>query len=256
MSPNARSSRRALVTGGSRGIGEAIAKRLAADGHDVIIAGRSQAALETLAKEISATAIVLDVSDRVATDRFIKDVLERFDRIDILVNNAGIARSAPTVDVSDKDWDEIMEVNATSAFRLCRGFLRGMVKAGFGRIVNIASNGGVSGYRYTAAYCASKHAMVGLTRALAMEVAPTGVTVNAVCPGWVDTDMAEAAVTRIAKKTGRGEEAAKKSLEDMSPQGRMMTAAEVAHAVSFLCADGAQGVNGQTLVIDGGAVMK
>jgi len=244
--------RRVLVTGGGRGIGRAIAGRLAEHGAAVVVAGRTVAEIEETARAVGGTALVLDVTDRAA----IAGLRAHTGAFDVLVNNAGIAGSAPYDRTGDAMWDDMFAVNVTSAFLLCRAFLPDMVKAGWGRVVNIASNAGLSGYAYTAAYCASKHAMVGLTRALATEVARSGVTVNAVCPGWVRTRMTDEAVARIAKKTGRSEDAAMKSLEGMSPQGRLVEPDEVAHAVSSLCEEGARGIHGQTIVVDGGQVMK
>jgi 3-hydroxybutyrate dehydrogenase len=149
-----------------------------------------------------------------------------------------------------------MELDAAAPFRLIRALAPAMVAAGWGRVVNIASNAGISGYGYTAAYCAAKHAMVGYTRALAIDLGRTGVTINAVCPGWVDTEMAGEAVRRIAAKTGRSLDEARGSLTSMTPQRRLIEPAEVAHAVVSLCAHEARGIHGQTIVIDGGAVLK
>lgn len=242
----------ALVTGGGRGIGEAIARRLAADGADVIVCGRSEEALEKVAQAIGGKALVVDLMDRKATDAFVLKV----GAIDILVNNAGIAESAPLHRCDDDMWDRMMELNATASFRLVRAFVPGMIENGFGRVINIASNAGVSGYAYTAAYCASKHAMVGFTRGLAMDLARTPVTINAVCPGWVDTDMVAEAVERIAGKTGRDENEARDSLAKMTPQGRIIEPSEVAHLVASLCPHEARGIHGQTLVLDGGQILK
>lgn len=242
----------ALVTGGGRGIGEACARALGAAGATVVVCGRKQADLEAVANAIGGRAIVCDVSDRAATDRMVA-VLPK---IDILVNNAGIAESAALEKTTDELWDRIIELDATSPFRLTRALVPAMVRAGWGRVVNIASNAGVSGYGYTAAYCAAKHAMVGWTRALAIDLAKTGVTINALCPGWVRTQMAQEAVARIAAKTGRGEDQARQALESMSPQKRMIEPEEVAHTALMLCADGARGIHGQTIVIDGGAILK
>ncbi len=183
-------------------------------------------------------------------------MLGKLGAIDILINNAGAAESASLEHTSDALWDRIVELDATSPFRVTRALVPAMVKAGWGRVVNIASNAGVSGYAYTAAYCAAKHAMVGWTRALAIDLARTGVTINALCPGWVETAMSAEAVARIAEKTGRSEADAKKALEMMSPQRRMIQPAEVAHAALMLCADVARGIHGQTIVIDGGAILK
>lgn len=242
----------ALVTGGGRGIGEACARALAEAGASVVVCGRKQADLERVAGEIKGRAIVCDVSDRAATDRMVAEL----PKIDILVNNAGIAESAALEKTTDEMWDRIIELDATSPFRLTRALVPAMVKSGWGRIVNIASNAGVSGYGYTAAYCAAKHAMVGWTRALAIDLAKTGVTINALCPGWVRTNMAQEAVARIAAKTGRGEDQARQALESMSPQKRMIEPEEVAHTALMLCADNARGIHGQTLIIDGGAILK
>ena len=251
MQPNL-TGKRALVTGGGRGIGAACARELAAAGAKVIVAGRTAAQNEAVANEIQGEAFTLDLLDRKATDAFISEV----GTIDILVNNAGAAESAPLDKMTDEIWDKIMEIDATAPYRLIRGFAPKMVKAGWGRVVNIASNAGVSGYRYSSAYCAAKHAMVGYTRALAIELARTGVTINAICPGWVQTQIVDEAVSRIAKTTGRSIDEARKTLEVMNPQHRLLDVTEVSHAVVMLCADAARGIHGQTLVIDGGAILK
>jgi NAD(P)-dependent dehydrogenase (short-subunit alcohol dehydrogenase family) len=242
----------ALVTGGGRGIGEACARALATAGASVIVCGRKQADLEAVASDINGRAIVCDVSDRQATDR----MLAELPKIDVLVNNAGIAESAALDRTTDELWDRIIEVDATAPFRLTRALVPQMIKSGWGRVINIASNAGVSGYGYSSAYCAAKHAMVGWTRALAIDLAKTGVTINALCPGWVRTQMSDEAVARIAAKTGRGEDQARHALESMSPQKRMIEPDEVAHTALMLCNDGARGIHGQTIVIDGGAILK
>jgi len=242
----------AMVTGGGRGIGAAIARALAGAGARVLVCGRTQADLDALAKEIGGVAMRVDLTNRTATDEMIASA----GHVDVLVNNAGAAESAPIDRTTDALWDRIMELDATAAFRVTRGFLPGMLKAGWGRIINIASNAGVSGYGYSTAYCAAKHAMVGMTRALAIDLAKTGVTINALCPGWVETQMVDEAVTRIAQKTGKSLDEARTTLAAMSPQKRMIGPEEVAHTALMLCAHDARGIHGQTIVIDGGAVLK
>ena len=250
--------RTALVTGGGRGIGEAIARSLAEAGAQVVVTGRSDDAIGRVAADIGGRAIRADLADRYSSDELISLIRKspEIAAIDILVNNAGVALSAPLAAVGDEDWDRTLEINATAAFRLARAFVPGMVERGWGRLVNIASNAGVSGYRYTAAYCASKHAMVGFTRALAVDLGPSGVTANAICPGWVETDMGNEAVERIADKTGRSIREARAALENMSPQRRFFQPDEVAAVAMLLCSEGGRGINGQTIVIDGGAVLK
>jgi 3-hydroxybutyrate dehydrogenase len=252
-------TRRALVTGGGRGIGKAIALALAEAGAQVLVTGRSQRELAEVAAATGGRALLADLAERRDADRLAAELAEdaaRHGPIQVLVNNAGIADSAALDKTDDAMWDRIQEVNVTAPFRLIRALVPAMVEAGWGRVINIASNAGVTGYGYTAAYCASKHALVGLTRALAVDLARTGVTINALCPGWVDTQMVADASARIAGKTGRSVAEATASLAAMTPQRRLIAPAEVAHAALALCADAARGIHGQTLVIDGGQVMK
>jgi len=242
----------AVVTGGGRGIGAAIARTLAAAGARVVVCGRTRADLDAVAREIGGVALRLDLTDRTQTDEVIASV----GHVDVLVNNAGMAESAALDRTSDVIWDRIMELDVTAPFRVTRALVPSMIRSKWGRVINIASNAGVSGYGYSTAYCAAKHAMVGMTRALAIDLARTGVTINALCPGWVETQMADEAVTRIAAKTGRSEDEARTQLAAMSPQRRMITPDEVAYAALMLCGEGARGIHGQTIVIDGGAVLK
>lgn len=245
----------ALVTGGGRGIGRAIAERLAERGARVIVSGRTQAELDETASAIGGVPLVLDVANRSAVQAAIQRLNSDLGPVDVLINNAGIADSAPFDRTSDETWDRAFEINVTAAFALCRGLIPAMIERKWGRVVNVASNAGRSGYAYTTAYCASKHALVGLTRALAAEIPRSGVTVNAVCPGWVETRMSKEAASRIADKTGRSAEDASKALASMSPQKRLLDAEEVAHMVLALVSSDARGMNGQAIVIDGGQVM-
>lgn len=247
--------RHALITGGGRGIGRAIAGRLAQEGARVIIAGRTRHEVEAAASELSGVGLVMDVADRASVAAALAHVAEKLGPVEILVNNAGAAESAPLDRTSDELWDRMMAVNATAAFTLCRALLPPMVARGWGRVVNVASNAGLTGYAYTAAYCAAKHAVVGLTRALAMEVARSQVTVNAVCPGFVNTRLADEAVERIVDKTGKSAAEARRALTAMSPQRRLVEPTEVAHVVAMLCSDAARSVHGQSIAVDGGQVM-
>ncbi|MEP7124506.1 MAG: SDR family NAD(P)-dependent oxidoreductase [Byssovorax sp.] len=245
----------ALVTGGGRGIGRAIAAVLAGHGALVVVAGRTLAELDETARAVGGLALRMDAADRASVQAAVAELAARAGRVDILVNNAGVAESAPFDRTTDAMWDHMMAVNVGSAFALCRALIPPMIAAGWGRVINLASNAGLTGYAYSSAYCASKHAMIGMTRALAVEIARTPVTVNSVCPGWVNTAMADEAVRRIAEKTGKGEEQARRALEGMSPQRRLVEPDEVAHVVSMLCSDQARSIHGQSIPVDGGQVM-
>jgi len=249
----------ALVTGGGRGIGRAVALSLASAGADVAVTARSSKELDETAAAIRALgrraeAMVCDVSERTQVDAMIARVRTALGDPLILVNNAGIALSAKLADTTDEMWDRMLRVNASGAFYCTRAVLPLMLAAKWGRIVNMASVAGRAGAPYIAAYTASKHALLGLTRAVAAEVASRGITVNAVCPGYVDTEMTDASAANIVKRTGRTEEDARKILEGFSPQGRLMTAPEVAAMTTYLCSEAARGINGQGMVIDGGAL--
>ncbi len=236
-----------LVTGGGKGIGKAVVARFAAAGDRVIAVGRDRDALERT--DASATE-VCDVTeeDQVAA------LFERVGPVDVLVNNAGMATSDPFARTALASWQAHLDVNATGAFLCTRAAIGAMSERGSGRIVMVASTAGRIGFRYSSAYVASKHAVVGLMRAVATELAGTGVTANAVCPSYVRTDMTRRSVERIASATARSEEEAEAALAAQSPLGRLLEPDEVAFAVQFLAAPEAAAINGQTLVLDGGGV--
>ncbi len=245
----------AFVTGASRGIGEGIARALAQAGYRVACAARSKDAISALAEEIGGLAVPLDLTETDAISEAIDIVESTLGPIDVLVSNAGVAMSAPLERTSDADWDSTIAVNLTAGFLLTRRVVPGMVERGAGRVIYLASNAGLSGYAYTSAYCASKHGVIGLMRALAIENARTGVTFNAVCPGFVETDIVRETIEKIQATTGRDAEAARRALEKMNPQGRLIQVDEVVHAVMALVDEGARGINGQAITIDGGQVM-
>ena len=248
------------MTGGGRGIGAAIAEALARRGASVTVMGRSKAPLERSAAhlrdkyDVSAAAIECDVSDGESVARAFAAASDEHGPAYALVNNAGQGESAKFTDMDRALWDRTMAVNLTGTFLCTSCALPGMLAAGTGRVVNIASTAALRGYRTMTAYCASKHGVLGLTRALALETAAQGVTVNAVCPGYTDTDLAQSAVENIMGARGVSREGALAMLLKTIPQGRLTTPAEVATAVAWLCSPYAQAVTGIALPIAGGEV--
>ncbi|MFS2217009.1 SDR family NAD(P)-dependent oxidoreductase [Telluria sp. Tellsp104] len=245
--------RHAVVTGASRGIGLAIARALRAHGVRVTLMARDARVLEAAAAELGGDTAwqTVDVTDAEG----VAAAFARAGAVDILVNNAGQAASAPFGRTDAALWQRMLDVNLTGAYHCMQAALPGMLDAGWGRVVNVASTAGLTGYRYVAAYCAAKHGLVGLTRALALEVAARGVTVNAVCPGFTDTDIVADAVANIVRKTGRTADQARAELAAGNPQGRLVRPDEVAHAVAWLCMPGAAALNGQAIAVAGGEVM-
>jgi NAD(P)-dependent dehydrogenase (short-subunit alcohol dehydrogenase family) len=243
----------AVVTGASRGIGLAVARALRAQGARVTLMARDQHALAAAAAELGGDTAwqTVDVTDADS----VAAAFARAGALDILVNNAGQAASAPFGRTDAALWQRMLDVNLTGAYHCIQAALPGMLEAGWGRVVNVASTAGLTGYRYVAAYCAAKHGLVGLTRALALEVASRGVTVNAVCPGYTETDIVADAVANIVRKTGRSADQARAQLAAANPQGRLVQPEEVAHAVAWLCMPGAAAMNGQAIAVAGGEVM-
>jgi NAD(P)-dependent dehydrogenase (short-subunit alcohol dehydrogenase family) len=252
--------RHAVVTGGGTGIGLAVARALAGLGAAVTVMGRRAeplaAAVEALrAADGEAQAVPCDVTDEGRVNRAFVQARAGLGPVSVLVNNAGAARSAPFLKTGPELWGEMLAVNLTGAFLCTRAALPDMLEAGFGRVVSVASTAGLAGYPYVAAYCAAKHGLVGMTRALALETARTGVTVNAVCPGFTDTDLIADSVRTITAKTGRSAEEARGALAAHNPQGRLVTPGEVAEAVAWLCLPSSQSMTGQAIAVAGGEVM-
>ena len=252
----------ALVTGGGRGIGRAIALEFAREGADVIVAARSVDQVEAVAQEIGAqfprkaVAVACDVSDLRSVEKMFESAREFFGRgPDILVNNAGIAESAPLTKTTDDLWRRHLEINLSGTFYCTRAALAAMIERRWGRIINIASIAGKTGAPYIAAYSASKHGVLGLTRSAAMEVAAKGITVNAICPGYVDTEMTTRGVENITKKTRLSADEAMESIRKMSPQNRIIAPEEVAALALLLASEDGRGINGQAINIDGGSVL-
>ena len=247
----------AFVTGGGRGIGRAIVLRFAGAGARIVVAARSTGEVQAVAAEVEraggqALPVHCDVTSAASVQASVEETLRRFGSVDVLVNNAGVAESAPFTRLDRKLWDRTLAVNLTGTYLCMREVLGSMIERRWGRIINIASTAAQEGYAYTAAYCAAKHGVLGLTRAVALEVERQGITVNAICPGWVDTEMTAASIARIVKATGRTPEAARAELEGMNPQGRLIRPEEVAALAFWLAGGEASSVTGQAYNVDDG----
>lgn len=252
----------AVVTGGGRGIGAAIARRLLADGASVTLLGRDAGALQATVQALREVApaaavsfVTADIADADSVARAFAAAAEQAGPVSMLVNNAGQAHSAPFLKTDAALWRRMLDVNLTGTFLCTQAALPAMLDAGWGRIVNVASTAGLIGYGYVSAYCAAKHGVIGLTRALALETAAKGVTVNAVCPGYTETDIVRDAVANIVGKTGRTEEQARAELAARNPQRRLVQPEEVADAVAWLCQPSAGAITGQSIPVAGGEVM-
>ncbi len=260
MSEGSLAGRVALITGASRGIGQAIAVAFAREGASIALAARNRTELEAVAVEAgqggrTVVPLVCDVTDQGQIDRLAAETLARLGAVDVLVNSAGIAESHKFLGHPDDLWDRALQVNLTGVYRVCKAIAPGMTQRQWGRIINIASVAAKAGARYVAAYTASKHGVLGLTRALAVELAPYNVTVNAICPGYVDTPMTQRSIENIAARTGRTPAEARKALEGLNPQHRLIEPEEVAAVAVLLAGEAARGITGQAINVDGGSVM-
>jgi 3-hydroxybutyrate dehydrogenase len=249
----------ALVTGAARGIGLMVARRLLQQGCRVTLTGRNVQALEQAAQQLEPLGevgfVAGDVGRAESVSAAFAKAREQFGPVDILVNNAGQAVSERFDRMTEQAWHSMLSVNLTGTFHCIQAALPDMLAQKWGRIVNVASTAGLQGYAYVSAYCAAKHGVVGLTRSLALEVAKKGITVNAVCPGYTETDLVRDALDNIMKKTGMTLDEARAKLAESNPQGRLVQPEEVADAVAWLCQPGAGAVNGQSIPVDGGEVM-
>ena len=254
--------RLAFITGGGRGIGRAIAHAFAAEGAGVAVAARTLDEVNAVAKEVAtefktdALALTCDVRQREWVNEAFDSFRAHFGRgPDIVVNNAGVAKSALFVNTDEPFWELHLNTNLGGTFRCTHAALPEMIERGWGRVINVASIAGKTGAPYVSAYAASKHGVLGLTRSLALEVATNGITVNAICPGYVETDMTTRGIENIVAKTGKSADSALEMLKKMSPQNRLVTPEEVAAVALLLASEEGRGINGQAINVDGGTVL-
>ena len=250
----------ALITGGSGGLGRALARAFSGRGHPVVIIGRGRERLGPVAEEIARNggqvlALPCDITRREQLKSLAERISAAMGAPQILINNAGIARAASFVEMRDELWDETLQTNLTGAYNCCKVFLPGMLKSGWGRIINIASTTAKVGYSHVSAYAASKHGLLGLTRTLALETARQGITVNAICPGYVDDERTRENARRMAEKTGKSVEEILRLFGSSAPQNRLIAPEEVASLALLMASDKLGGMTGQAINVDGGAVM-
>ena len=246
----------AVVTGGGKGIGATIARSLSLAGAKVTLMGRDLSALESTAAELdTAQSISVDITDEKAVTQCFADAEASYGATDILVNNAGAAESSPITRTDSELWRRMMEVNLDGVFYACRAALPSMLSTGHGRIINIASTAGLSGYPYVSAYCAAKHGVIGLTKSIAIELVRKNITVNALCPGYVETELLQRSIDNIVEKTNSSEDDARATLQAVNPQNRFVQPEEIAATVLWLCSPGAESVTGQAIALAGGEIL-
>jgi len=248
------SNQHAVVTGGASGIGEAIAERLAETGMRITLMGRNAERLSATAERLNTASQQVDITCADEVRHGFAAAVQANGPVSILINNAGSAESCPFTKMDNDLWDRMLAVNLTGTYLCSRSVVNAMSKAGFGRIINIASTASRKGYAYVSAYCAAKHGVLGLTRALALELARKGVTVNAVCPGFTDTDMLARSLDTIVESTGMQRDEALAELVKNNPQGRLIAPREVAETVVWLCSTGSASITGQAIAVAGGEI--
>jgi len=249
-----------LVTGGGGGLGRVLARAFAERGERVVIAGRNEKSLQTAAEEINVgehglVALRCDVTNQEQVTRLAATIRERLGSVQILINNAGLARAASFLETTEEMWEEILRANLTGAFHCCKAFLPGMIESQWGRIINIASTTAKVGYSHIAAYVSSKHGLLGLTRSLALETARMGITVNAICPGYLANELTQANAARMAAHTGKTVEQILAAFASSTPQRRLIDPDEVASLALLLASEKLGGMTGQAISVDGGATM-
>ncbi|HEU4342303.1 MAG TPA: SDR family NAD(P)-dependent oxidoreductase [Candidatus Binatia bacterium] len=249
-----------LITGGSGGLGRALARSFARNGSPVVITSRNKSRLEAVAAEINregghALALSCDVGQKDAVERLASDVENQVGSVEVLINNAGIAPAVSFLEMPDSVWHEVLNINLSGTYNCCKTFLPAMIRSRWGRIINIASTTAKVAYSHVSAYTSSKHGVLGLTRSLALESAKAGVTVNAICPGYLDTQLTHKSAVLMAQKTGKTVAEVINIFAGTSPQNRLIAPEEVASLALLLASDKAAAITGQAINVDGGAVM-